>query len=277
MTLEIIPRSAWKARAPRSRLVIPTPTIELWAHHSAGTEAGPAGMRRIQNFHMDKRGWSDIAYSFVIDRADLTIYEGRGAGVRGGHTFGRNSRSHGICVMGNFQVLSPTDELVERLAELVAFGHGEGWWPDRFTGGHRDVRATSCPGDNLYDRLDDINELATGGTAMADREREKQHQEYLNSFGFDPHLVVDGWRGDLTIARETLIVETFHARHHQIVDMRSQIDGLTDLANHKDRQIRQLQAELADVADRPVGPLEALGRATIDWADQVNRTIGEIK
>lgn len=120
-------------------------------------------MRSIQNFHMDSRGWSDIAYSFVIDPVDLTIYEARGAGVLGGHTFGRNSISHAICIMGNFDREQPTPALIDRIAELVAYGHARGWWPKQLTGGHRDVRSTSCPGTNLYRQIPTINLKAKGG------------------------------------------------------------------------------------------------------------------
>lgn len=158
--LEIVSRSEWRARPPRSVVTIPIPTPELWLHHTAGSEEGASGVRAIQNFHMDTRGWSDIAYSFVIDRISLEVYEGRGAGVRGGHTFGHNSVSHGICVMGNFETMTVSDALVAKVAELVRFGQGRGWWPAQLTGGHRDVRPTSCPGANLYAEIGEINRLA---------------------------------------------------------------------------------------------------------------------
>ncbi len=158
--IDIVPRSAWGARTPRSRVAISTPTRELWLHHSAGSERGAAGVRQIQNFHMDGRRWSDIAYSFLVDRETLAVYEGRGAGIRGGHTFNHNSVSHGICVMGNFESMRPSTALLDRLGELVAHGARAGWWPERFTGGHRDVRSTSCPGRNLYSQIRTVNNTA---------------------------------------------------------------------------------------------------------------------
>ncbi len=158
--VEIISRQQWGARAPRRRSSIPIPSAELWLHHTAGNHLGASGMRSIQNFHMDVRGWSDIAYSYVIDRDTLDVYQARGAGVLGGHTFGRNSISHAICVMGNFDVTPVSDGLINRVAEMVRHGHEQGWWPSMLTGGHRDVRATSCPGDNLYRQIDLINRRA---------------------------------------------------------------------------------------------------------------------
>lgn len=160
--MNIITRAEWGARPPKHRNTIPTPTPELWLHHTGGNHRGANGMRAIQAFHMDGRGWSDIAYSFVVDRISLDVYEGRGAGVAGGHTRGHNRISHAICCMGNFEHLIPQDDLLELLAELVAYGHKQGWWPDQFTGGHRDATGanTACPGRNLYARIPHINQLA---------------------------------------------------------------------------------------------------------------------
>lgn len=107
---------------------------------------------------MDVRGWSDIAYSFLIDDDDdPQVFEGRGSGVAGGHTKGRNTVSHGICVIGNFQNQAPQPATLALIVELVRFGADRGWWPRGFTGGHRDVGQTSCPGDALYHLLPELN------------------------------------------------------------------------------------------------------------------------
>lgn len=162
----IIARSEWGARAPKARHTIDLPTPKLYLHHSAGSGADGAAVRAIQKFHMDPppagRGWNDIAYSFLIDDDPQTpgdVFEGRGAGIAGGHTAGQNTISHGICVVGNFQTRRPRDETLNTLVGLVAHGHRQGWWPDRITGGHRDApgAATSCPGDTLHRLIPQIN------------------------------------------------------------------------------------------------------------------------
>lgn len=164
MTIDIISREQWGAIQAKSRSTITTPSPELWLHHTAGDHRGAAGVRRIQQFHMAAkpagRGWSDIAYSFLIDRFTLQIFEGRGAGVLGSHTYGRNSRSHAICIMGDFEKDTPSPPLLDRIAELVRHGHERRWWPAALTGGHRDVASTACPGRNLYARIGDINRRA---------------------------------------------------------------------------------------------------------------------
>jgi len=160
MPLKIITRQQWNAKAPKHKANISLPTPELWLHHTGGNERGPAGMRGIQKFHQDVKGWFDIAYSYVIDPFDLGIYEARGAGQIGGHTYGHNSKSHAICVMGNFQKVQPKPELIDTIADLVRHGHDQGWWPATLTGGHQDVVNTDCPGKYLYEQIPTINELA---------------------------------------------------------------------------------------------------------------------
>lgn len=156
----IVSRQDWGARNPRRRHTIRTPTPRLWLHHTAGSEPdGPAGLRRIQNFHMNTRGWSDIAYSFVVDRR-ATIFEGRGAGVAGGHTAGDNTTSHAICVIGNYDNERPTSKQLAAIAELIHHGREAGWWHD-LTGGHRDApgASTACPGRHLYEAIPQIRTI----------------------------------------------------------------------------------------------------------------------
>lgn len=158
--LEIVSRAEWGSRPPKGtpkHISIPTP--ELWLHHTASPSGGASRVRAIQDFHMDIRGWSDIAYSFLVNH-EGTIYEGRGAGISGAHTAGHNSISHAICVMGHYDNTTPTQAAISSVVELAAHGFEEGWWPQLFTGGHRDASGanTSCPGQNLYELIPEINE-----------------------------------------------------------------------------------------------------------------------
>lgn len=158
MTMKIITRAQWGARPPRSVHKIALPTPRLWVHHSADDRQGTAAVRAHQAFHMDHRGWSDIAYSFLID-ADGRIFEGRGAGVAGGHTAGDNTRSHAICLLGNFEHRHPTPAALDALVELARHGRDQGWWVPTL-GGHRDApgASTACPGRHLHAALPLIRE-----------------------------------------------------------------------------------------------------------------------
>jgi hypothetical protein len=156
--MDIVSTEDWGAQAPTRTSYIATPSRELWLHHTVGLYPGVAGMRRLQRDHK-ARGFRTVGYNFVIDADDdsLTVYEGAGAGVLGAHTYRHNSKSHGISVTGNFESRKVTEALVLQIARLVAHGYEQGWWPNQITGGHRDTKATACPGANLYKAIPEIN------------------------------------------------------------------------------------------------------------------------
>lgn len=160
----IISRAEWGARPPRYRVGISIPTSLVFLHHTAGNEREAAGMRSIQNFHMDVRGWSDGAYSFVIDRVSGNIYMLRGPGIAGGHTRGYNRTSHAICVMGNFNNYAPSRAALSSIVALLVLGNRSGWWALNMRG-HRDVASTACPGNQLYPSIPSLVSQARSGSA----------------------------------------------------------------------------------------------------------------
>ncbi len=149
----------------RGRHVIPTPTPKLYLHHSAGAlDLGGNGVwwddvRGIQRFHMDVRGWSDIAYSFVVGGGQ--IFEGRGAGIAGGHTQGQNTVSHAICLISDYETMTPQTRDVEAIIWLAAHGRKQGWWGE-LTGGHKDApnANTACCGKHLHKLIPEIRRRA---------------------------------------------------------------------------------------------------------------------
>lgn len=173
----IITRPAWGANpliTPAGAISLPSE--ELWLHHTAGEQFDAAGMRMLQAFtlHRTDEHYVDLEYSFVLDHLDCSIFESRGVGRNTAATGGRvrilglpigpnhNTISHAICVMGDFTVDEPSDQLLETLANLVAYGFEQGWWPLGFTGGHRDAsgNSTACPGNKLEARIPQINARA---------------------------------------------------------------------------------------------------------------------
>ena len=153
--------------------------LEHVLHHAAGFSAttlneGLEQVRRIQDFHQNGRGWSDIGYQFLLDRSG-NLYQGRPflderadladapALALGAHVGGFNTGNIGVCMLGCYhppegpscrQTIPPAalDSLVGVLAFL---SERYGVPPDRIRG-HRDFSATACPGDNNYRLLDDI-------------------------------------------------------------------------------------------------------------------------
>lgn len=157
MPLIIIGRSAWGARNPKDEPThMSMPQKDVFIHHEASrftstaTADEVAAMRQIQNFHMDTRGWNDIAYSFVVFPSGR-VYAARGFGIVGAHTAGHNSTSHAICFAGNYETQTPTEAALEAARQLIRYGINLGAVARPYlVRGHRDVNPTACPGKNLY-------------------------------------------------------------------------------------------------------------------------------
>ncbi len=154
----IISRQQWGADPPVGNY-IPHNPYRLTQHHTAGRrvstlEEGIQEMQFIQDFHQNGRGWQDIGYHFCVDDSGR-LYEGVPVEYRGTHVGGNNTGNIGISYMGNFQIAGeyPTEEAFRSLVNIWS------WLSDAYTinpdslFGHRDYKATACPGDNLYVRL----------------------------------------------------------------------------------------------------------------------------
>lgn len=206
--MRTISRAEWGARPPTQ--IIWTTATEVYLHHTvgAGTDgpdpgemAGDDYMRATQRFHMDDKGWFDIAYNFLIDPVDCLVYEGRGWGVRPGAQRGHNTGTWAVAVMGDFGVLVPSPGLLDTIAELVRLGIGLGHLPAGVVlTGHRDApgQSTSCPGANLYSVLPTINaKIAEEGTdVITETLNEAQWREMFRLGivkGGSEEIVVDYW------------------------------------------------------------------------------------
>lgn len=157
--MKLVTRAEWGARAPRYRnrgelsaestahWNGPTVTVKgrtTWDHsYCAGL------VRGTQNFHMDGRGWSDIAYNFVICQHGY-VFEGRGLNMINGAngTNAGNRTSHAVmCLAGEGNPFSDAEKLGFR--ECVNYIYNNTKAPDR-SKGHRDYKSTECPGDARY-------------------------------------------------------------------------------------------------------------------------------
>jgi N-acetylmuramoyl-L-alanine amidase len=154
--MDLIRRDAWGAAPPRGKPVpIATPVRDLFLHHSASPDGGPETVRSIQRFHQTTRGWADIAYTWLYSPRDRVFYEGRGPGVAGAHTHSHNRTSHGLCILGNYDVTAFPKHAIDDLADWARW-HGIAWGPNRYRP-HKDVSATACPGKHVLNVIRDIN------------------------------------------------------------------------------------------------------------------------
>lgn len=156
--MRLVTRAQWGARARRyinranmdGPVVIhwngPTVTVNgarSWDHSKCASL-----IRGIQNYHMDAKGWSDIAYNFMVCPHGY-VFEGRGYDVVNGAngTNESNHNSHAVmCLAGRDNSFGDKEKVAvndiissiqERTSTKRVFGH-------------RDVHSTECPGDRRY-------------------------------------------------------------------------------------------------------------------------------
>lgn len=154
----VLPRELWGARPIGSNVVRMGPIDKVTVHHTAGPSfwgvtgsAGAEEIRKIQRFHQQQRGWADIGYHYLVDRAG-NVWQGRRLLYQGAHARGDLNRGNvGIAVLGNFCNQRPSTAQYRSLTILIEklCGHFR-LGPDRiFTHGELADGKTSCPGPAL--------------------------------------------------------------------------------------------------------------------------------
>lgn len=158
--LAIEPRSRWHAAAPdRRNLDSMDQVSRVTIHHSAvyfrddRPAATAAQLQRIQRDHMQRRGFGDIGYHFLVDPAGR-VWQGRELRWQGAHASGSNNvRNVGICVLGNFVRGSrghgPTAPQIDALERLVGALCQDYRVAASKIHRHSDFKATECPGPLL--------------------------------------------------------------------------------------------------------------------------------
>ncbi|MGC9535415.1 FG-GAP-like repeat-containing protein [Streptomyces sp. UG1] len=202
----IINRAAWGA--DESKVDDPPTYLDkidaVVVHHTAGSNSYSCAqsasiVRGLMAYHVDGNGWNDLGYNFVVDKCGQ-IFEGRAGGVdlpvQGAHTYGFNSYTTGITVLGDFEgdpargkpAGRPSRAAMESVARVAAWKLGQyggdpngkvtltakgntGVWNEGEQAtlnqimGHRDAYATACPGANLYSKLGEIRRYAASAGA----------------------------------------------------------------------------------------------------------------
>ena len=135
----------------------------------------PSLLRGIYAYHTQSRGWRDIGYNFLVDRFGR-IWEGRWGGVNravvGAHTSGYNEVSFAMSAIGNFDIASAPQAVLNAYARLMAWklsmyniraDASKIWVKNKYfraINGHRDAGSTACPGRYLYAKLATIRSAA---------------------------------------------------------------------------------------------------------------------
>lgn len=168
--MEIISRAQWGARHPNGFRDRRLPATQAWLHHSVtiAPDLVPpfdddyAAIRAIEAVGQQRFG-GGMSYTRLFTPVGL-IFEGHGIGREGSHTAGRNTIGAGYCLVGNYDTQRPTDAQVRAIAWCLQHDHAAGWLDaPQLDGGHRDLKATACPGRHAYSAIGRINQLAAGG------------------------------------------------------------------------------------------------------------------
>lgn len=158
----VLPRAAWTREGPDLDAMDPMVPIHHVTIHHDGLEALfetddlAATAARIELYRRGHRGrgWADIGYHFVIDRAGR-VWEGRPLDWQGAHVKDRNPGNVGILVMGNFEVQQPTDAQLATLDRHLAATRSY-WnvsWSRVLTHREWPGATTLCPGRHLQSRF----------------------------------------------------------------------------------------------------------------------------
>lgn len=181
-------REQWGADPALPRLghpVDPVKRTEVFVHHTVTLDGDDtkstwetwdeiaAHMRRLQKIRPDLG--LDVPYSAVVHvtpAGGLVICEGRGYDRTGAHSVGHNTAALGFSWAGDFDGHPPPAPILDKamtafgayLHELRAtgfprLGSRRAVAGGRTVWGHRDIKATACPGEALWKRLVDIPPL----------------------------------------------------------------------------------------------------------------------
>lgn len=176
----VLSREDWGANTSLPRLgtiVDPVRRKEVFIHHTVIVDNDAsvnewetidevkAKMRQLQTVRPDLG--KDVPYNFVafcMANGDLVLGEGRGLDRSGAHTVGHNTPAIAVSFQGDFERASLPANLDAQLVGLgnwlrelreqkgfVNLGSEHPLGRDVF--GHQEVKATNCPGKQIFDRL----------------------------------------------------------------------------------------------------------------------------
>jgi hypothetical protein len=154
----VIPRSAWNTARPGRNLNAMNGISRVTVHHMGGdpvwatdTTATYATLTSILGGHR-QRGWADIGYHYIIDRAGRVI-EGRPVQYQGAHVSENNEHNLGIMLLGNFDQQSPSSAQVNAAHAFIRQMLAQHRVSTSRLYTHRELKPTACPGRSLQSHM----------------------------------------------------------------------------------------------------------------------------
>ncbi|MBC7273997.1 MAG: N-acetylmuramoyl-L-alanine amidase [Streptomyces sp.] len=167
--------ATWGARPPRGTIsTLQYRPTKIVVHHTVSANTSDFSRAQahshahwVQDLHMDKNGWVDTGYHFLVSRGgwitegrygSLRTLTGGSAFVQGAHTSGQNNQAIGIANEGSYHAgaVPPTAQW-EVLVLMCAYVCAQYRIPAAQIYGHKDFGDTLCPGviHDLLPRLRD--------------------------------------------------------------------------------------------------------------------------
>jgi hypothetical protein len=223
-------RAEWGAR-PTKCSDLDGAKTRMAVHHTVTQRSASGGyaarLRQIQSFHMDTRGWCDVGYTFLVTE-DGTVWEARPMRFLGAHVGSNNTGNIGMSFVGCFHAsgcgglggTTPPEAMVDGAANvlgLLAKNHNIAVTSTSLKG-HRDHAGaqTSCPGDYLHNRLNDIR--ATAAQVASGAPTCKSAFQDICGLPFEPDII---WLAEQGITSgctaEKFCPETPVSREHMAV------------------------------------------------------------
>lgn len=138
--------------------------------HCSASPKATTSAAQIKRWHVEGNGWSDVGYHRIIE-GDGAVMQGRPDDVAGAHAEGFNSKSLGVCVVGDFdrEAIDLSDPQGTALIQVCAVLCQRYKIPPANIIGHRDTYpllgkpvAKTCPGAHLHALLPRLRERVEG-------------------------------------------------------------------------------------------------------------------
>lgn len=148
----VLARSKWaQGRPATTQMNRLSPVRYITVHHDGmdpffdtDQRATAARIEAIRRAHR-RRGWGDIGYHYVVDRAGR-VWEGRSLRYQGAHVKNKNYANIGIVVLGNFDKQQPTQAQLASVRQLVGSLMDRFHVPTSRVYTHQELAPTACPG-----------------------------------------------------------------------------------------------------------------------------------
>ena len=215
--------------------------VGVVVHHTTGSGVDPWNrVRQHDKYHVVTRGWTSIAYNWLVSGETGEIFEGRGW-RRGAATKGHNHNTVSISYIGS------GDDLTEvgKEAILTVIGelreqYGDHLWVKC----HRDFGTTYCPGDEL------AAWIKSGMPVLEDRPTADTWQFRLDEM---ESIGLDFRRKALKKGARGTNVSTLQKRLNQRINAQLVVDGIFGKVTKN--AVKEFQSMYPIKVDGVVGPV----------------------